>query len=76
MNVNMEFLYADRYKPVEGQIEKQKLIYKDNPAIDVPILRERLHYSFIWDRYPLVGPEDIDLREIHIFEGKKQRTVK
>ena len=28
----------------------------------MPILRERIHYSFIWDKYDLNGLDDIDIK--------------
>ena len=39
------------------------------PGVDVPILRERLHYSFIWGKIPLMGIEDnvnFDPRELEL----------
>ena len=71
MHVNMAAIFSDRYVPVEDLLEKKGAVYKDNPAVDVPILRDRLHYSFIWDRYPLIGLEDINLKNF----GEKQDLI-
>ena len=59
----MPSVFADRIKPEGENLERYVQLYKVNPGVGVPILRERLHYSFIWDKMPLTGMEDINLRD-------------
>jgi len=59
----MAAIFADRIKPVADNLETCLKYYKENPQVDVPILRERIHYSFIWDKYALTGLDDIDLKK-------------
>ena len=61
MGVNMPAIFADRIKPVEENLEMNMQELKRNPAVDVPILRERIHYSFVWDRLDLVGADDLNI---------------
>ena len=49
MNVNLEALFNDQYKPIEEKLAKKNTLYKETPGVDVPILKDRLHYSFIWE---------------------------
>ena len=44
---------------------------KSQPGVDVPILRERLHYSYVWDKIPLIGIEDLEIEN-----QQKDRTMK
>lgn len=44
---------------IEKQIEKKKAIKEDNNIFEVPIMKDRLHYSFIWDRYTLYEADNI-----------------
>lgn len=37
---------------IDKQVEKRKTIKEEHPY-EMPVLRERMHYSFIWDRYTL-----------------------
>ena len=30
---------------------------RENPDVDVPIRKTNLHYSFVWDKYPLITPD-------------------
>lgn len=49
-------------------------LQKEMPGVDVPILRERLHYSFIWGKIPLMGIEDnkhFDIRAIDNIKATK-----
>lgn len=34
---------------IEKLVEKKKVIKEENP-FDMPIMKDRMHYSFIWDR--------------------------
>jgi len=37
---------------IEKLAEKRKAVKEENPY-EMPVMRERMHYSFIWDRYTL-----------------------
>lgn len=40
-------------------------MHKDEPQVSVPILRERIHYSFVWDKIGgLNGFEDVNLLDL------------
>ena len=58
----MEALFADRVKPIEKSLQILMALYKETPGVDSPILKKRLHNSCIWDKFSLIGLEDIDLR--------------
>ena len=62
-NVNMEALFAERFKPIAKSLKTLMVLYKENPAVDAPILRNRLHYSCIWEKFSLLGLEDMDLHK-------------
>jgi hypothetical protein len=42
--------FEDYHEDIEKQIEKKKNQCDDN-KIDFPITKDRLYYSFIWDRF-------------------------
>lgn len=64
LGVNMPALFSDHLTPIQNNLEQLVQIYKEAPAVDAPILRKRLHQSQIWDRYSLVGLEDVDLYHV------------
>jgi len=42
---------------LDEKVEKRKTVREDNPY-DMPVTKDRMHYSFIWDRYTLFETED------------------
>lgn len=42
---------------IDKMLEKRKQIKEDNPY-QLPIMKERMHYSFIWDRYTLLEADN------------------
>jgi len=39
-------------------MEKKKKINKENPELEIPIMVDRLYYSYIWDKFSLKGLDD------------------
>ena len=58
----MVAIYSDYIKPAKANLRRSMDMLKDNPQVDVPIVRDRFHYSFLWDKMTLIGKEDPDLR--------------
>lgn len=56
----MVALYSDEIKPLEENLERHVEHIRDQPGVDVPIWRDRIHNSFIWDKYSMTGLEDMD----------------
>ena len=44
---------------IEKQVEKKKLIKEENP-FDNPFTKERMEYSFLWDRFQLFNADNAD----------------
>lgn len=44
---------------IEKLVEKKKLIKEENP-FDMPYMRNRMQYSFIWDRIQLFNADNAD----------------
>ena len=59
----MVALYADEIKPLEVNLERHMEHLREQPGVDVPIWRDRIHNSFIWDNYSMTGLEDMDWDE-------------
>jgi hypothetical protein len=57
--LDVNFPFEEFHFDLEKQIEKKKLIKEDNNIFEIPIMKDRLHYSFIWDRYTLYEADNI-----------------
>eukprot|EP00347_Sterkiella_histriomuscorum_P006285 403353352 len=55
VNQNLEEFRED----IDKQVEKRKTIKEENPY-ELPVMRDRMHFSFIWDRYTLFEADNAE----------------
>lgn len=56
--IKVGWFVEDYHDDLAKMIEKKKLQREENPY-DIPVTRDRLHYSFIWDRYHFAEADNI-----------------
>ena len=50
--IGVVFPQEEQYNEVAKVIEKKKVL-KEEYAYDLPVMKDRMEYSFIWDRFTL-----------------------
>lgn len=57
--LDVNFPKEEQVTELEKLIEKKKLLKEEYP-FDLPVMKERIQYSFIWDRFTLYEAENIE----------------
>ena len=86
--IDVKMVHETFREEIDKLVEKRKAIREENPY-EMPVMRDRMHYSFIWDRFTLfeadnqddvimIDPTDnrLDLQEEIKKLLKKKRTKK
>lgn len=50
--IAVQMVHEEFREDIDKLVEKRKIIREENPY-EMPMTRDRMHYSFIWDRFTL-----------------------